>query len=248
MGTTGNISTTDQLSAELEAYADSLGAKLYGVASAEMYDEHFPQKPSPSQFVPEARSVVIIGMPFTRGVMTTVLKHELAGLRRKPGQELYGDQIPVRGAERFFLGVENNMLDHEVAMMAYKVTRYIEDQGYSAMYLPTKKKSDRRFWTAPFYHMPAMYLAGLGTLGLNASIITPEYGPRVWITSVITDMELRAGRPMTEDVCTNCGFCVENCPVGALDGEGWKDVYKCPTYGCCGTCVAVCPVGEGAGC
>ncbi len=240
--------TTDQRSAELAVYVDALGAQLYGVASAEMYEEHFPAKPSPRQFVPKARSVVIIGMPFTRGVMTTVLKHELAGLRPKPGEELSGDKVPVRGAERFFLDPENDMLDHEVALIAYKIARYVEGKGYSAMHLPTEKKSDRRFWTAPFYHMPAMYLAGLGTMGLNASIITPEYGPRVWVTSVITDMELRPGRPMTEDVCTSCGLCVENCPVSALDGEGWKDVYKCSAYGCCATCIAICPVGEGAGC
>ena len=54
-----------------------------------------------------------------------------------------------------------------------------------------------------------MYLAGMGTLGLNASILTPEFGPRVFVTSIITDAPLVAGKPMDEELCTRCGLCVE---------------------------------------
>jgi epoxyqueuosine reductase QueG len=239
-----HTAVNEQAAQELEDYACGLGALLYGVASVDMYRDQFPDKPQPDQFVPGARSIVLVGMPFTQGVMETVVKHELSGLQASSRDVLQSGRAPVRGAERFFLTVENDMLDHEITLMAYKVARFIEGKGHRAMYLPTSKKSDRRFWTAPFYHMPAMYLAGLGTLGLNACIVTPEFGPGVWVTSIITDLELPAGQPLEEEACTHCRLCVENCPVNALDGEGWKDVYRCPTYGCCGTCVAVCPVGR----
>lgn len=46
---------------ELEAFTRSLGAEIYGVAKAEAFRE-FPKKPQPSKFVPDAKSVVIIGM------------------------------------------------------------------------------------------------------------------------------------------------------------------------------------------
>jgi epoxyqueuosine reductase QueG len=242
------MEVNQRLGREVEEYARSLGADLYGVASADLYREHFPDKPQPGQFVPGARSIIIVGLPFTRGVMATVLKHELSGLQTGSRDVLLNGRAPVQGAERFFLAVENDMLEQEVTLQAYRVARFLESKGYRAMYLPTTKKSDRRFWTAPFYHMPAMYVAGMGTLGLNACIVTPQFGPRVWVTSIITNLELPAGQPLAEGVCTECAVCVENCPVGALDGRGWKDVYRCPTYGCCGTCVAICPVGEDAGC
>jgi epoxyqueuosine reductase QueG len=217
------------------------------VASVDLFRERFPDKPQPEQFVPGARSIIVVGLPFTRGIMATVIKHELSGLQTSSRDVLLDGRTPVQGAERFFMTVENDMLDHEVSMIAYRLARFIESKGHRTMYLPTSKKSDQRFWTAPFYHMPAMYLAGLGTLGLNACIVTPEFGPRIWTTSIITSLELPPGQPRAEDVCTHCRLCVENCPVSALDGEGWKDVYRCPTYGCCGTCVAICPVGSGAG-
>ena len=66
---------------ELEAFARSLGAEIYGVASAEAFKE-FPQKPQPSKFVPDAKSVVIVGMPFTREIYATVAKPELAEIFR----------------------------------------------------------------------------------------------------------------------------------------------------------------------
>jgi len=89
-----------------------------------------------------------------------------------------------------------------------------------------------------------MYLAGLGTLGLNCSILTPQFGPRVFVTSIVTDCALTAGEPMEEEMCTRCGLCVHNCPIGAIDGEGWKNPFACASYGCCSTCIAICPVGE----
>ena len=86
--------------------------------------------------------------------------------------------------------------------------------------------------------------AGLGTMGLNCCILTPEFGPRVYVSALITDAALPAGSPMEKELCTRCGLCVENCPIGAIDGEGWKNPWACASYGCCGTCMAICPVGE----
>ena len=34
--------------------------------------------------------------------------------------------------------------------------------------------------------------AGLGTLGLEVNILTPEYGPRIYLTGVLTEVELAA--------------------------------------------------------
>jgi epoxyqueuosine reductase QueG len=175
--------------------------------------------------------------------VATVLRPELAGLRSRSADEITTSNVQPAGAERFFLGEECDLLSRELQRMGYYVTRYLRHNGWSALYLPPGKQN-RRFRTAPFYHMPAMYLAGLGTLGLNASILTPEFGPRVFVTSIITDCPLSAGEPIQENLCTNCRLCVENCPIGALDGEGWKNPFACASYGCCGTCIAICPVGK----
>ena len=38
--------------------------------------------------------------------------------------------------------------------------------------------------------------AGLGTLGLNEMILTPEYGPRVFLAGVLTDAAVDCGQPL----------------------------------------------------
>ncbi len=61
---------------------------------------------------------------------------------------------------------------------------------------------------------------------------------------MITDCPMTYGKPMAGGLCTKCNLCVENCPIEAIDGEGWKNLFACASYGCCSTCIAICPVGE----
>ena len=234
---------------ELEAFARSLGAESYGVAAAEAFKE-FPKKPQPSKFVPDAKSVVIIGMPNLPELYATVAKPSMAEVFKKgadnAGRAEKDMGRPPAGAERYYLNEELTILTHEVTMMAYKVAWKLHREGYQAFYF-TPFKQEARFRTAAFYFTPAMYLAGMGQMGLNCSILTPEYGPRIWVTAIITNKELPVGQPIGptyyED-CKSCLECVKRCPSKSLDGKGWKNVFRCASYGCCGTCLSVCPVGS----
>ena len=235
---------------ELEAFTRSLGAEIYGVTKAEAFEE-FPQKSQPSKFVPDAKSVLIVGMPFTVELYATVAKPELAEIYRSGAEDAArsGKDIgrPPAGAERFYITDENAILTHEVGLMGYKIAWKLHREGYRAFYFPAPFKQEPRFRTAPFYFMPAMYLAGMGQMGLNCSILTPEYGPRIWTTAIITNKELPAGQPVGPhyyEECKNCLECVKRCPSRSLDGKGWKNVFRCASYGCCGTCLSVCPVGS----
>lgn len=232
-----------QMGEEYREYAKGLGADVFGVAAAEDF-RVFPGKPQPERFVEGARSVIVVGMAYAEGTMASVLRPELSGLSKRATESVTNRARPL-GAERFFMEEENALLNHETALIAYRLVRRLERQGYSAFH-PTGSKQDQRFRTAPFYHTVAMYLAGMGTLGYNCCIITPELGPRVRVTSVITNLELPAGRPLDQDLCDKerCLRCVKACPAGALDGKGWKNPFLCASYGCCGTCVAICPKGQ----
>jgi epoxyqueuosine reductase QueG len=233
----------DPIERDLKVYALELGAEVYGVASAADYARAFPDKPQPARFVEGARSVVVIGLPFEPGTVATVLRPELSGLRTRASEEVVTGAVQPQGAERFFLGEEDIIISRELGWMAYRMAKFLRQRGWQAFYLPVSKQ-DGRFRTAPFYHMPAMYLAGLGTLGLNCSIITPQFGPRVKVTSIITDCPLPSAEPLADSLCTECRLCVDHCPIEAIDGQGWKNPFACASYGCCGTCIAICPVGE----
>ena len=61
------LTSQQTIAEDLKTYALSLGAELYGVASAVRYAEEFPDKPAPSQFMDGAKSVVIIDPAVSSG-------------------------------------------------------------------------------------------------------------------------------------------------------------------------------------
>ena len=61
--------------------------------------------------------------------------------------------------------------------------------------------------------------AGLGVIGRNGLLITPQWGSYVFIGCIVTDLETDAV-PNEPQQCINCGACVRSCPGGALkNGE-----------------------------
>ena len=236
-----------QISTEVKQFALSQGVELFGVASAACYAERFPYKPDPRKLVQDARSIIVIGLPFEPATMSTVLRPELARVSGGSSECSDGAGESVFSASayarRWFLQEEKLVLYRELDLYGYRIAKFLRRKGWTALHVSPNKK-DLHFLRAPFYHMPAVYLAGLGTLGLNCCILTPEFGPRFIATSIITDCELVPGEPMEEELCINCGLCVKACPSGAIDGEGWKNGFACAAYGCCGTCIAICPVGR----
>jgi epoxyqueuosine reductase QueG len=73
----------------------------------------------------------------------------------------------------------------------------------------------------------AAHAAGLGAFGRHNLVIHPELGTRVVFTAALTDLEIPSDPKCTEDLCTLCDVCVNQCPAGALDVEGRTDVGRC---------------------
>jgi len=70
--------------------------------------------------------------------------------------------------------------------------------------------------------IPLAIDAGLGQLGRNGLLITPEYGSCVRICKVFTDLPLQADRPIefgVTDYCKNCNKCVDACEANAINPE-----------------------------
>lgn len=61
--------------------------------------------------------------------------------------------------------------------------------------------------------------AGLGTWGLNTMVLTPEYGPRVFLGGVLTALDLSTDRHLPGELCLGleaCGRCAAVCPERAI--------------------------------
>ncbi len=70
--------------------------------------------------------------------------------------------------------------------------------------------------------IPLAVDAGLGVMGRNGLLLTKEFGPRVRICKVITDLELVQSPndyPSSEEVCSGCTLCAEACEAEALSSS-----------------------------
>jgi ferredoxin len=100
--------------------------------------------------------------------------------------------------------------------------------------------------------------AGLGQLGLNGQLLTPQAGSRCRIALITTDAPVELGTPVDfgiEKICDTCKLCVQRCPVGAIPAKRkpYRGVVKAKiktercyptmiqTHGCA-VCMKVCPV------
>ena len=67
--------------------------------------------------------------------------------------------------------------------------------------------------------IPMAMQAGLGDLGRNGLLVTLQFGPRVRISKVITDMPLVPDTPIdfgVTEFCAVCGKCANSCPSQAI--------------------------------
>jgi epoxyqueuosine reductase QueG len=156
--------------------------------------------------------------------------------------------------------VINGRLDQIIS----RLTSTLQSGGHRAFPIPAAKRVDDDRICAIFSHKMSAHLAGLGWIGKNCLLITPDMGPRVRWATVLTDAPLAAtGQPIVER-CGDCHECLDICPVGGFTGQPFRadepraarfDAGKCDRYfskmkekdaetAVCGLCLYTCPYGR----
>lgn len=236
----------DNLKKEILRKCKELGIPLVGFAPVDRWETQpdelpnklspwIPQEFWPQSIYPEARTVIVIGLPVPLPIVETapsIYYHEL-------------------------YKTVNSLLDSK----AYEIANFLVGKNYGAIYLPRDGYGDIQILIdrplAFFSHKHAAYLSGLGSFGQNNVILTQEFGPRVRFTSIFTTATIIPDPIKKKDLCTRCMMCVRNCPVNAIPEKGrfpppvdkklcairskeLRDEYRSP----CGICIKVCPVGN----
>jgi epoxyqueuosine reductase QueG len=228
------------LKSEIRSRCLRSGIPLLGFASTEAWHDPpfqpwMPEEFFPDSILPGARSVIVMGMPITLPVLESspsIHYHEL-------------------------YRTVNHFLDRE----GYLLSGFLNERGHQSMWIPRDGYGSmdelREDPTAFFSHRHAALLAGMGTFGVNNMLLTPEYGPRVRLVSVVTKASIPPDPMIEEELCTRCMRCVDRCPMSALEAKDypssttkkdrcteWSDRLRKVSKSPCGICIKVCPVGE----
>ncbi len=110
----------------------------------------------------------------------------------------------------------------DMAVQAGQISDFIRRLGYKAV------ASHNDMINKVAYGMKA----GLGEAARNGALITPNYGPRVRISAILTEMDFveydvprRFG---IQEFCEHCKLCADACPADAISKDD-KPSFK-PTY------------------
>jgi len=148
--------------------------------------------------------------------------------------------------------------------IAASVVSFIAGQGYRAAAVPASEILDEKSLVGAISHKAVARAAGVGWQGKSLLIVHPEFGPRIRLATVLTNMPLVPDRPVRQR-CGACAECAKACPaqairnVNAQDGYGSREQAlhfdRCaeqtlkfkglPGIGAriCGVCVKACPFG-----
>ncbi len=83
--------------------------------------------------------------------------------------------------------------------------------------------------SSPVPEVEAACLAGLGTMGKGGLLLTPQWGSRVFICEVVTDLPFGKGKQLPASPCEGCSLCLDVCPTGALQTKS-MDKTLCRSY------------------
>ena len=186
---------------EVKELAKNFGADLVGIASAQTLNA-FPPDPRWPQ-TPDRIS------RYVKSVIVLACRIPVAAFRAK-------NNIPVQYLDMLVL--------RRMDRIAYKISDHLEKLGHPT-FVTAAQETDWNMKTASYGYLSTRHLgieAGLGTFGLEVNILSPEFGPRLYLTGILTELELEADKPMTEQVCIgeSCSRCLYSCPTDAVNHFG----------------------------
>lgn len=149
--------------------------------------------------------------------------------------------------------------------LSAEVVRWLGRQGYRAQAIPASHWIDTRALLGNISHKAVARMAGIGWQGKSLLLVNRQCGPRLRLTTVLTDMPLEPDSPV-KNLCGACASCADACPAGAIRNVSTESHYesreaavhlnRCYAklsdfkemqgigYTFCGVCIAVCPYGK----
>jgi len=136
--------------------------------------------------------------------------------------------------------------------LALIVASSIQHLGYQAMPIPASQIVDWKSQKGHLSHKHVARAAGLGWIGRNNLLVNEEFGSRIRLVTILTNLPLIINAPSLKD-CGSCQDCLPVCPAGAIKTRQEDfDHLRCHeqlktfaktlhfSHNICGVCVKAC--------
>ena len=182
-----------------------LGADLCGIASIDRFTDA-PEGFNPVDTLPSCKTVIIFGKRFLKGT------------------------IDCKNTTPYT--ISRNMISNILDIMAVKFCGIMEENEIIAVPIgavgPSKFDENTNRFRGIVSLKHSAVLAGMGYIGKNSLLITPEYGNMVWLEGILMNIELEPDKIINGGCPKNCNLCIENCPVKAIKQDSLEiDQQQC---------------------
>ncbi len=201
--------------AAMKGLIQAAGIDLVGIADAKNLVLANPPRPA-TDLMPTARSVIVMAVAHSLGAV-------------------YGPDIMLWTRNKM---QTSRLLDET----AEKIGRLLERKGFLTLPISADKpveivkinpETGRKFrQTRVLGFLSLKHAAvscGMGEIGRNNLLLTPEFGPHQRLCAIVTEAPFEADSPREFHFCTGCRRCVDACPSGALKYDRY-DVDPCFVY------------------
>ncbi|HIS40722.1 MAG TPA: hypothetical protein IAC12_07855 [Candidatus Aphodovivens avistercoris] len=203
------------------------GVDAVGIAPVSAFADE-PEGHRPEDVMPGAKSVIVFTKRIPDGAIQAALRYHEDGNQ---------DALSVYGAYGCDLTPNMNLF-----FVEFNLCEFIERHfGYTGAPVPCGPNQNITPWNVPLpsfigpkkmdyiiHPDRAAVAAGLGELGWNNLLITPENGPRQQIGLIVTSMELDCDAPYDGPrLCdpASCHVCSGVCPMHAIPEAGEADEF-----------------------
>lgn len=204
-----NEESTSTVSEQIINKAISLGASLAGIASLDLlkkspshdiYTKIEPNQGVGSRDYEEGVEPGVINWPpHAKSALVIALSHAEDAPDMDWWIEQQGDDRESPGF-RTLQDILNNVAEwvwQEFSLTTHSLPYHLERGG--------------------IFFKDSGVLAGLGSIGKNNLLVTPEYGPRIRVWTLLFDAELKPTGPVIYDPCDGCDEpCRKACPRNAF--------------------------------
>ena len=157
-------------------------------------------------FLPSARSVIVFGT-----VYNTV------DSRKPMAESRPSDAITVA---RYARGQDYHKVIEDRLLVFVEWMKERHPEPFDAAHFVDKHQVQERVFA---HH------AGVGWIGKNSCVISPELGSWMFLSGIATSLALDLDPPAL-DQCGACTLCIDACPTGALVDARELDATKCISY------------------
>lgn len=189
------------LKQQIQKLAKENDIDLIGFSSIERFKGAPPEK-KPTDLLEDAKTVISIGIGIRKGVREANLK-AYRGMR----SSIY-----------IYMIYGYNLLNTLLNQGAFKIAKFLEEKKFIAVPIPASPPADYTKLMGVFSNRHAAVASGLGNFGWQSVLLTPQFGPRQRLASVITNAEIEENPLFPETLCKGeeCMVCAKICPVKAI--------------------------------